>query len=488
MAKSTVSRHSKTTRKPVVIDLDPSDVKPVGKSAPNSAGKTVPDAEPVGDPKPVQQPVTKPSAPSSSKPQAEAKHAPSVQAQSQPQAHSQQTSQATSRPASSAGVSGPNPYASGKTMNNAASSAPQTKKTASPWLAGLTGGVIALAGATALQWAGLVPFAGNSTKTDEAAQAVTAQIADLKQQIAAMEAAAKPDADILARLDAAEKQAADALKAIGELPQPSEIANGGDEAVRADVAALQEQMKALAARAQPAADDGLVNSLSERLNLIETKLNKIGSQAEQANAALSGDNDAVKVLKEQLAALQTKIDGQASQPDMAVIIAANALKAAVDRGGSYANELQTYKSLLPAQAGSAAELDGLAESGVPTLSQLNTQFSALADDMVAAVNKPAADAGVWDQLVGSAKNLVRSRPIGDVAGSGVGPVTARIEYALQNGDVQRAITEWAQLPEAAKQVGQNFYNALSARRDADALLAQLIAASTQASEIKPAAQ
>ncbi|MBX8819115.1 hypothetical protein HBA95_22705, partial [Ochrobactrum sp. MR31] len=76
--------------------------------------------------------------------------------------------------------------------------------------------------------------------------------------------------------------------------------------------------------------------------------------------------------------------------------------------------------------------------------------------MVAAVNKPAADAGIWDQLVGSAKNLVRSRPIGDVAGSGVGPVTARIEFALQNGDVQRAMTEWAQLPEAAKQVGQSF--------------------------------
>lgn len=488
MAKSTVSRHSKTTRKPVVIDLDPSDVKPVGKSAPNSAGKTVPDAEPVGDSKPVQQAVTKPSAPSSSKSQAEAKHASSVQAQSQPQDPSQQTSQATSRPASSAGVSGPNPYASGKTMNNAASSAPQTKKTASPWLAGLTGGVIALAGVTALQWTGLVPFAGNSTKTDETAQAAIAQIADLKQQIAAMEAAAKPDADILARLDTAEKQAADALKAIGELPQPSEVASGGDDAVRAEVAALQEQLKALAERTQPAADDGLVNSLTERLNLIEAKLNRIGSQAEQANAALSGDNDAVKALKEQLAALQTKIDGQASQPDMAVIIAANALKAAVDRGGSYVNELQTYKSLLPAQAGSAAGLDGLAESGVPTLSQLNTQFSALADDMVAAVNKPAADAGVWDQLVGSAKNLVRSRPIGDVAGSGVGPVTARIEYALQNGDVQRAITEWAQLPEAAKQVGQNFYNALSARRDADALLAQLIAASTQASETKPAAQ
>lgn len=478
MAKSTVSRHSKTTRKPVVIDLDPSDVKPVGKSAFKTADKIVPDAEPVGDPKPAAQMAAKPSAPPSSKPQAETKTASPVQSQ---------PAQATSRPASSAGVSGPNPYASGKTMNNAASSAPQTKKTASPWLAGLTGGVIALAGVSALQWTGLMPLAGQNNGTDEAVQAVNAQIADLKQQLAAMQADAKPDADLLARLEVAEKNAAEAQKHLNEMMRASPVPAADDEVIRADVAALQEQLKALAGQAQPA-DDALVNSLTERLNTMETKLNTIGSQAEQANAALNTDGEAVNALKEQLTALQTKIDGQASQPDMAVIIAANALKTAIDRGGSYTNELQTYKSLLPAQAGSAAGLDALAESGIPTLSQLNTQFSALADDMVAAVNKPAADAGVWDQLVGSAKNLVRSRPIGDVAGSGVGPVTARIEFALQNGDVQRAITEWAQLPEAAKQVGQDFYNALSARRDADALLAQLIAASTQVSETKPAAQ
>ena len=474
MAKSTVSRHSKTTRKPVVIDLDPSDVKSVDKSASKSERKIVPDAEPVGDPKLA----AKPSAPPSPKPQVEVKPAPSVQSQ---------PAQATSRPASSAGVSGPNPYASGKTMNNAASSAPQTKKTASPWLAGLTGGVIALAGVSALQWTGLMPLAGQNNGADAAAQAVNAQIADLKQQLTAMQANAKPDADLLARLEVAEKNAAEAQKHLNEMMRASPVPAADDEAIRADVAGLQEQLKALAGRAQPA-DDALVNSLTERLNTMETKLNTIGSQAEQANAALNTDGDAVNALKEQLTALQLKIDGQASQPDMAVIIAANALKTAIDRGGSYVNELQTYKSLLPAQAGSAAGLDALADSGIPTLSQLNTQFAALADDMVAAVNKPAADAGVWDQLVGSAKNLVRSRPIGDVAGTGVGPVTARIEFALQNGDVQRAITEWAQLPEAAKQVGQDFYNALSARRDADALLAQLIAASTQVSETKPAAQ
>ena len=459
MAKSTVSRHSKTTRKPVVIDLDPSDVKPVETSAAKSAGKIVPDAEPVGDPKLAVKPSVSPE--------------PKLEAEAEPATPI--PPQTTSRPASSAGVSGPNPFASGKTMNSTTSPTPQTKKTTSPWVAGLAGGVIVLLGATALQWAGLGLFPTQTNSRDEAA---IAEITDLKQQIAGLQAATKPDAELLARLEAAEKTAAETQQRLNALPQASETPAGNDEAIRADVTALQEQLKALAGQAQPA-DDSQVNSLTERLNAMETKLNTIGSQAEQANAALNTDTDEVKALQQQLGALQTKIDAQATQPDMAAIIAANALKSAIDRGGSYLNELQTYKSLLPEQAGSVAALEVQAETGIPTLSQLNTQFASLADSMVAAVNKPAADAGIWDQLVGSAKNLVRSRPIGDVAGSGVGPVTARIEFALQNGDVQRAMTEWAQLPEAAKQVGQSFYDALSARRDADALLVQLIAATAQ---------
>ncbi|HWD14906.1 hypothetical protein P8H26_06670 [Pseudochrobactrum sp. sp1633] len=459
MAKSTVSRHSKATRKPVVIDLDPSDVKSVETSAAKSAGKPVPDAEPVGDPKPA----VKPSVSPEPKSEAEAKPATPIPPQT------------ASRPASSAGVSGPNPFASGKTMNSTASPTPQTKKTTSPWVAGLAGGVIVLLGTTVLQWAGLGLLPTQTNSRDEAA---IAEIADLKQQIAGLQAATKPNADLLTRLEAAEKSAAETQQRLNAMPKVSEAPAGNDEAIRADVTALQEQLKALAGQAQPA-DSTLVSGLTERLNAMETKLNTIGSQAEQANAALNTDTDEVKALQQQLGALQTKIDAQATQPDMAAIIAANALKTAIDRGGSYLNELQTYKSLLPEQAGSVAGLDALAETGIPTLSQLNTQFASLADSMVAAVNKPAVDAGIWDQLVGSAKNLVRSRPIGDVAGSGVGPVIARIEFALQNGDVQRAMTEWAQLPEAAKQVGQSFYNALSARRDADALLAQLIAATAQ---------
>ncbi len=511
MAKSTVTRHSKTPRKPVTIELDPSDVKSAEKPLRSQAGQTavkstvqsgaksIPAAEPVGDnvSKPVQAAAPQDPAKNVQKPQddkaAEVKPVaakPAVSPRTESQPVSQLKPQTPPLTAASAGHSGSNSFASGKTMNNASTSASQKTKTSSPWLAGIAGGVIVLLGATALQWSGLLPFAAQSTPDSAASQAAAAQIADLQQQIEAMKTATQPDAALLARLENAEKAAAQAQQQVADLLQAGTTGGSDESGLRSEVAALQEQLKALASRA-PAADTALTDTLTERLNTVETRLYTIGSQAEQANAAASSDTDTVRDIKQQLAALQAKIDKQATQPDMAAIIAANALKTAVDRGGSFENEWQTYVSLVPQQKEAAGRLAALAAKGVPTLSQMNTRFSSLADDMVAAVNKPAPDAGVWDQLMGSAKGLIRSRPVGDVTGTDAGAVTARIEFALQNGDAQRAITEWAQLPDAAKQAGQDFYQALTARRDADALLAGLIAATAQeapAGQPKPAAQ
>lgn len=476
MAKTTVPRHSKTARKPVTIDLDPSDVKPLKpmpdeKTGPDKTSasdknlgpdkKVLPAAEPVGDFTQTKKLDMKPVEVAAPTPPPTAKSEPDAKLQN------------TARPAAPAGVSGSNSYTTGKTMNsgtNSAGGAGTSSKTTSPWVAGIVGGVMALLGATALQLSGFGPFSTKTNNNNEAEQALSAQVAKLEQQLSLLQnaPAPKPDADLLSRLEAAEKNAAEAQKLISELPQvtqPPVGAAGNDDALREE--------------------------LTQRLNALETKLATTSTQAEQASAALSGDNDTVKALKEQLATLQSKIENQASQPDMAVIIAVNALKSAIDRGSSYTNELQTYVSLQPHNAEAVANLENLAQVGVPTLSQLNTQFSTLAYQMVAAENKPAADAGIWDQLVGSAKGLVRSRPVGDVTGADAGAVAARVEFALQNGDTERAITEWAQLPEAAKQVGQNFYNALLARRDAESLMAKLIAQTAQptpANTPKPAAQ
>lgn len=496
MAKSTVPRHSKTTRKPVTIDLDPSDVKSVGKPAAKSAQKTVPDAEPVGS---GAQTEAKTAATTASRQGVDAK-APEKQSVKEPkpaQSAQPETEKskvqpepkpvAASRPASSAGVSAPHPFKSGNTMNSAKGNASSNKKSASPWLAGLTGGAIALAGAFVLQWSGYGFVAPQSSDNREAEQATAQQIAGLEQQIAALQAAAKPDAGLLQRLSEAEIKLADTQAQISALPQ-----TGGEQGVEdysallAQVAGLQEQVTQLADQTQNT-DAAQSDALLQRLTALEERMKAASRQAEQASAAVHNDDAALQDMKTQLAAMQSKLEQQERQPDMAAVIAADALKAAIDRGSSYENELQTYKALLPQQGEALSGLEAMAATGVPTLSALNTRFTSLADTMVAAVNKPAPDAGIWQQLVASAKGLVRSRPVGDVAGSGVGAVTARIEFALQNGDVQRALTQWAQLPEAAKQAGQDFYNALVARRDADALLAKLIAATTQP-EQQPAAQ
>ncbi len=53
------------------------------------------------------------------------------------------------------------------------------------------------------------------------------------------------------------------------------------------------------------------------------------------SAGVSGNSGAISSLESKLTSLQEKMSETARQPDAAVLIAANALKTAIDRGGSF---------------------------------------------------------------------------------------------------------------------------------------------------------
>jgi hypothetical protein len=149
MAKSSVPRHSKSARKPVTIELAPSDVV---KSP--SASASVPQPEPVGfdaipdavPPAPKDEPVKTTPASNAEKAKIESTsfgRPPSVE---QP------------KPAEPASVTAP----------------PKVSDPLGRLTSGLIGGVVALLGAAALQWAGVLP----SPKAD--LSAVERQIAELR--------------------------------------------------------------------------------------------------------------------------------------------------------------------------------------------------------------------------------------------------------------------------------------------------------------------
>ena len=137
MAKSSVPRHSKSARKPVTIELEPSDIM---KSAP--AGANVPQPEPVGfSPKMDTKPQPPKDEPVKAASAASAETAKAEETLEQGTTFGRSPSGEASTPAAPASAAVP----------------PKTGDPLGRLTAGLIGGVVALLGATALQWAGVLP-------------------------------------------------------------------------------------------------------------------------------------------------------------------------------------------------------------------------------------------------------------------------------------------------------------------------------------------
>ena len=431
MAKPGTPRHSKSARNPVTINLDPSDVKRVDEPA-----KATPNAEPVGNfsKSESQKPETAKAVP----PKPEAAAAEKTVKPEKPK------NMAYDKPPFTSGVK---PETQQPAQKNGAG--------ASHLVAGIAGGLIGLGGLLALQWGDVIPSPG-ATVTAE-------QLAHMEQQIADLRSNPTP-----APLDDASRAQ---LAALEKNVQAAEIKA---EAVAGSFADLQQQFAALPKEAgQEASPD--TSALTERLDALESKLSAAQSRADEATAGVTGTAGTISSLESKLTSLQEKVTQASRQPDATVLIAANALKTAIDRGGSFKAELDTYASVVPDET-SIERLRSLADTGVPTVADLNAWFGAVANRIVATENKLPADAGIWDQLVASAKGLVSVRPVaGNVSGTGVGPITARMEAALQAGDIERALGEWEQLPADAKAVSQEFADQMRARGDADALVQRLVA-------------
>ena len=119
-------------------------------------------------------------------------------------------------------------------------------------------------------------------------------------------------------------------------------------------------------------------------------------------------------------------------------------------------------------------LEQYADKGVPNQAELSQEFAHVADEIARTENQPASDAGFGQKLWASAKGLVASRPVGNVEGENAPAIAARMEVAIKKGDNERALSEWQNLPQNAKDVSSDFITKLKMRRDADAVLSEIL--------------
>jgi hypothetical protein len=298
--------------------------------------------------------------------------------------------------------------------------------------AGILGGLIALAGAGVLQYAGYVPAPGPEQPGTE--QNLASEIEAIKAELQAQAPAAAVDvAPLEDRLAALEQAAREPGAAAADAPEI--------KALEAEVANLTNEMAAL-----------------------KTELAEARQAADAARAELAGRIDQA----------EQKLNEPANDIEMAKAVAVTALKTAIDRGGPFLAELDTLRSIAPEDP-VVKELADVAATGVPTRTELRESFRPAADAMLDALHRPDPDQGIFDRLVSSAMSGIRVRPVGSVEGDTPEAVIARIEDKLDNGDLKGASLEWDSLPEAAKSAGQGFKEKLDRRLGVETVIDAAVA-------------
>ena len=312
----------------------------------------------------------------------------------------------------------------------------QSPATSTLVASGIFGGLVALALAGSMQYAGILPGVG-PTQTIQTPPVEPAEIETLKAEVArlaAQPAAPAADPALAERLSVLEASIADASTA-------------------------------------PAADPSAVEALKTQLVAAEQAIESLRSEIASNKQAM--DESATR-----LSEAERKLEEPRSDIEMARAIALAGLKTAIDRGGPFLSELDALKSVSPEDP-SVAALTPLASTGVPSRSDLTREFGRVAEDILAAINQPAAGEEWTDRLIASARSLVKVRPVGNVEGDSPEAIVARVENKLQNGDLKGAALEWELLPGDGKQASSDFATKLKNRIEAEervsAALSQTVA-------------
>ena len=300
--------------------------------------------------------------------------------------------------------------------------------------AGVIGGLIALLGGAGLQYAGQLPSVGSG-----------AELTVLQGEVAKLSSMPSTDPKVIDGLN----------KAQGELA--------------AQVSTLSSGLEQLQSGATGASGDA-VAALEAKVAALEDAVANLPSGGASADPASSAS---FKALADKVAALEAKPADTGDAKSVATAIAASGLKAAIDRGGSFMNELETYASVVPASPDVEA-LRALAAKGVPSQQELLAGFGDAANAMISAAIVPDPTIGILQRLTESAKGLVKARRVGDIQGDEPDAVVARMEIALQRGDLASVLTQSKALPEASKTAAKEFLDSVTARRDTDTLVTRAL--------------
>jgi hypothetical protein len=258
-----------------------------------------------------------------------------------------------------------------------------------------------------------------------------------------------PAPDLTARLDKIER-AIEAQRSDPALGRRIAELAAQTKALADNFAALTRRVDDIAATGQSAAKQA------------DTALSA-AEMAKNAMEATSKDqvrHEDIEALASRIIALESSLKGLAAvtaplassganDRSARLTIAAEALRAAVERGVPYQAELNAAQALGVDQKATAA-LEPFAAGGVPSAGTLARELEALVPALQEASEPRSGDTSFVERLKSNAQKLVRITPLSAPAGNDPQAVVDRIRLDTAHADIGAALADIGALPDAAK--------------------------------------
>jgi hypothetical protein len=343
-----------------------------------------------------------------------------------------------------------------------------------------------------------------------------ARLAQLEQRVGALGQQGAPPADLGAvegrireleatrsavdqRLQAlqgtAEQAAARADEALNR-PVPAPSAPQNDAALTE----LSDRLSALEGRVQAAAQEAAgaaqnvtnaataTQALDRRLTDVDRRLadleGRLGDQQQRAaerERRLTEQDQRLAALSQQVTQESQGAEA-ASQAGIRVILSER-LSEALQNGRPYPEVLEGLRKAGTDQA-RLAPLEPFAQQGAPTAAALAQSFEPLGATIL---RDERSASGAWsDRLLGMMEQVVTVRRVNEPGSAGVSSLIARIEQALERGNVAEAVAAWEALPEPARRTSEEWGRQAKAVAEANqasqAIAANALAALNQTAQ------
>ncbi len=214
---------------------------------------------------------------------------------------------------------------------------------------------------------------------------------------------------------------------------------------------------------------GLVETLKLRIDTQGQKLAALPNIEQNISNQVAPLAASVNTLQQQVAGLIAREkQAQAEGRNTALAIALGNLKRAVAEDKPYSTTLKAFKRLAPPQL-DLTVLEQYQNTGIASLAQLRKSFEAKSQHALAA--EQTGSSGGWvDQLMSSARSVVKVKRTGPIAGDSTLAILSRIEEALKHGDLDKVEQEGQGLKGEARKILTPWLQQVAARNAANKTL------------------